>query len=72
MCIRDRPDAEWGQVVAAAVVPAGPPPSAEDVRSAVRTGVGRAAVPKRVVFVPELPTRGPGKVDRTAVARSFG
>ncbi|WNV91014.1 o-succinylbenzoate--CoA ligase [Umezawaea sp. Da 62-37] len=72
VCVVGLPDAEWGQVVAAAVVPAGPPPSESDVRKAVRAGVGRAAVPKRVVFVAELPTRGPGKVDRTAVARLFG
>ncbi len=72
VCVVGVPDAEWGQVVVAAVVAAGPPPAESALQDAVRSAVGRAAVPKRVLFLPELPTRGPGKVDRAAVARSFG
>ena len=56
----------------AAVVLAGAPVDEELLRDAVRTAVGRAGVPKRLLFLAELPTRGPGKVDRAAVARSFG
>jgi O-succinylbenzoic acid--CoA ligase len=72
VCVVGVPDAEWGQVVAAAVVALDPPPAESALREAVRSAVGRTAVPKRVLFLPSLPTRGPGKVDRAAVARSFG
>jgi O-succinylbenzoic acid--CoA ligase len=72
VCVVGVPDVEWGQVVVAAVVVAGAPVAEGLLRDAVRAAAGRAAVPKRVLFLPELPTRGPGKVDRAAVARSFG
>ncbi|GAA1334371.1 o-succinylbenzoate--CoA ligase [Saccharothrix algeriensis] len=73
-CVVGVPDPEWGQAVAAAVVPADPrtPPDAGALADAVRAAVGRSAAPKRLVFLPELPLRGPGKVDRAAVARSIG
>ncbi|WP_367134643.1 o-succinylbenzoate--CoA ligase [Saccharothrix sp. HUAS TT1] len=73
-CVVGLADPEWGQVVAAAVVPedSGDPPDADELCAAVGEVVGRFAVPKRVAFVSELPLRGPGKVDRRAVARSFG
>ncbi|MEU4444345.1 o-succinylbenzoate--CoA ligase [Actinosynnema sp. NPDC050801] len=73
-CVVGLADPEWGQVVAAAVVPEDPgdPPDADELCAAVGEVVGRFAMPKRVVFVPELPLRGPGKVDRRAVASSFG
>ncbi|WP_199431020.1 o-succinylbenzoate--CoA ligase [Qaidamihabitans albus] len=66
-CVVALPDEEWGQLVAAAVVPAGPPPPVEELRAAIRTALGAPAVPKRWRFVDELPVAGPGKVDRTAV-----
>lgn len=67
-CVVGLPDAEWGEVVAALVVPvdAGHPPSTDDLAAAVRAGAGRAAAPKVVRFVDDLPLRGPGKVDRAA------
>jgi O-succinylbenzoic acid--CoA ligase len=81
-CVVGLPDAEWGQVVAAAVVwnaaaepgaptatPATPEPDAESLREAVRAALGRAAVPRRIVAVAEIPLRGIGKPDRAAVAR---
>ncbi|MFE9744726.1 o-succinylbenzoate--CoA ligase [Saccharothrix saharensis] len=73
-CVVGLADPEWGQVVAAAVVPEDPgdPPDAHGLCAAVGEVVGRFAMPKRVVFVAELPLRGPGKVDRKAVASSFG
>ncbi|GGM70170.1 O-succinylbenzoic acid--CoA ligase [Longimycelium tulufanense] len=69
VCVVGLPDPEWGEAVAAAVVPAdaAAPPSVPELRAAVRDRVGRAAAPRHVVFVPELPLRGPGKVDRDAV-----
>jgi o-succinylbenzoate---CoA ligase len=73
-CVVGLADPEWGQVVAAAVVPDDPgaPPDAAGLCAAVGAAVGRFAMPKRLVFVSELPRRGPGKVDRRAVANSFG
>ncbi len=70
-CVVGVPDEEWGQVVAAAVVVRGDEPSLDDLKAAVSEAVGRAATPKLVRFVHELPLRGPGKVDRTAVLDSF-
>jgi O-succinylbenzoic acid--CoA ligase len=70
VCVVALPDPAWGQAVAAAVVPADPasPPDAARLRDVVRETVGRAAVPKRIRFVDRLPLRGPGKIDRVAVA----
>jgi O-succinylbenzoic acid--CoA ligase len=70
-CVVGVPDDEWGQVVAAAVVVRGTEPSPAELKAAVAEAVGRVAVPKLVRFVHELPLRGPGKVDRTAVLDSF-
>lgn len=70
-CVVGVPDDEWGQVVAAVVVARGDEPSVDELKAAVADAVGRAAAPKLVRFVSELPLRGPGKVDRTAVADSF-
>jgi O-succinylbenzoic acid--CoA ligase len=66
-CVVGLPDPEWGQLVAAAVVPEGDVPAAEELRGAVRDALGAAAVPKRLEFVDALPLRGPGKIDRSAV-----
>jgi o-succinylbenzoate---CoA ligase len=77
-CVTAIPDDEWGQVVAAAVVlkavvsEAGADlsaPVAAGLRAAVRAELGRAAVPRRIVAVAEIPLRGIGKPDRAAVAR---
>ncbi len=70
-CVVGVPDDEWGQVVAAAVVARGVVPPVDELKAAVTEQVGRAAAPKLVRFVSELPLRGPGKVDRTAVGDSF-
>ncbi|MDX3657279.1 o-succinylbenzoate--CoA ligase [Streptomyces sp. ID05-26A] len=70
-CVVGVPDDEWGQVVAAAVVTRGVEPSVEELKAVVAEAVGRVATPKLVRFVHELPLRGPGKVDRTAVVASF-
>ncbi len=70
-CVVGLPDPEWGQRVAAAVVPADPartPAPAPDVlRAHVRAELGAAAAPKVLLVVPELPLTGPGKVHRDAV-----
>lgn len=68
-CVVDLPSEEWGQLVAAVVVPADPanPPEVSALRAAVRDRLGGPAVPKIVRFADHLPLRGPGKVDRNGV-----
>mgnify|MGYP002653773611 CR=1 FL=1 len=68
------------QAVALAAVtsPGGPPPGpvpdagVAEIREMLRPHLEAAALPRRVVVVPELPMRGPGKPDRAAVARLVG
>jgi O-succinylbenzoic acid--CoA ligase len=68
-CVVGVPDPEWGQVVGAAlVVDPVEVPDHDRVRAAVRSELGRAAVPRLLITVPEIPLRGVGKPDRTAVA----
>lgn len=64
-CVVGLPDVEWGQIVAAAVVAVDADHDA--LRASVRTELGRAAVPRLIVALPELPLRGVGKPDRMAV-----
>jgi o-succinylbenzoate---CoA ligase len=72
-CVVGVPDAEWGQVVAAAVEPEGAgtfsPGFAERLQAAVRAELGRAAVPRVLRAVPRIPLHGIGKPDRVATAR---
>lgn len=65
-CVVGVPDEEWGQAVVAVI--AGEPPPLDEVRTLVAERLGPAAAPRRVVVVPALPTRGPGKPDRRAAA----
>lgn len=68
-CVLGLPDARWGNVVVAVVVPApGVSLDAEDLRVQARQRLGGVRAPKRVELVESLPLRGPGKIDRRAVA----
>lgn len=73
VCVFGIDDAEWGQTVVAAIVPADPyaPPSDNALREAVREQISSAAAPKRIVFLPKLPLRGPGKPDRRALRETL-
>jgi O-succinylbenzoic acid--CoA ligase len=73
-CVLGVDDPEWGQVVVAIVVPADPgsPPSVDALRSSVRDRMGAASTPKRIVFLAEIPLRGPGKPDRRALLEVLG
>ncbi len=62
------PDEQWGQRVVAVVVAAAVPPTLAALRAHVTTIVGSAAAPKELHLRSELPLRGPGKVDRRALA----
>ncbi|QLH83554.1 class I adenylate-forming enzyme family protein [Halosimplex pelagicum] len=66
------PDEEWGERVAALVVPADGPAGATDltaerVRDALRGRLAAFAVPKTVGFADEIPRTHSGTVDREAV-----
>lgn len=62
------PDDRLGEKVVAAVVAArGSSPTAESVRAVVARQLDRTAVPREVFVVDDLPRRGPGKVDRSAL-----
>jgi acyl-CoA synthetase (AMP-forming)/AMP-acid ligase II len=59
------PDAEFGQVVAAAVVPAaGAAPTEETLRAALRDSLSSYKVPRRIVFIAEdeIPRTPTGKI----------
>lgn len=70
-CVVGVPDPEWGAVVVGVLVltPGAEAPSLEEVRARVTPTLGARSAPRRLVVVEELPARGPGKVDRRAVAR---
>jgi O-succinylbenzoic acid--CoA ligase len=67
------PDAEWGQVVSAAIVVAqgSSSPTLDEVRDQLRGIVPDFGLPRRLVTVPELPLLGLGKPDRAKVRRLF-
>jgi O-succinylbenzoic acid--CoA ligase len=60
------PDADWGELVTAVIIPAIPaaPPALEDLRAYVRDRLPRHAAPRAAVFVADLPMLGSGKPDR--------
>jgi fatty-acyl-CoA synthase len=63
------PDDEYGQALAAFVVPRpGASLTAEDVRAHVRDRLARHKVPRRVQFVDELPRNTTGKILRRVLA----
>ncbi len=66
-----RADARWGQRVVAVVVPTAGDAALlalREVRDALRAALPAAALPRELVVVGSLPLRGPGKVDRRALA----
>jgi O-succinylbenzoic acid--CoA ligase len=79
------PDEHWGQAVSAAVVLAltdravdaadpamGPAaPTVDELRALLRGILPAHALPRRLLVLPALPLRGPGKPDRSAVAALF-
>jgi o-succinylbenzoate---CoA ligase len=69
-CVIGVPDPEWGERVVAVVVADATDataPAPADLQAAVRAELGAAAVPKEVRFTAEMPLRGPGKIDRSAL-----
>ncbi|MEU4517057.1 AMP-binding protein [Nonomuraea wenchangensis] len=67
------PDEEYGQRLAAYVVPdPDAPPSADDLRRAVKAELAAYKVPREVVFVESLPRNQTGKVDRFRLLEQVG
>jgi o-succinylbenzoate---CoA ligase len=64
-----RPDAEWGALVTAVVVPADPsaPPRLADIRARLRDRLPGWAAPAALLLVPEMPLLPSGKPDRAAL-----
>ena len=71
------PDEHWGQAVSAAVVLTGSvttgsaAPTVDELRELLRGILPAHALPRRLLVLPALPLRGPGKPDRAAVAARF-
>jgi fatty-acyl-CoA synthase len=67
------PDPEWGELVAAAVVPRGPeaPPAAEALAAWCRARLAPFKVPKRWRIVEELPRTHAGKVASSELRGPF-
>jgi O-succinylbenzoic acid--CoA ligase len=65
------PDPEWGEAVCAAVTLADPSGhlTTREVRERLRGILPDAALPRRVIVLPAIPQRGPGKPDRAAIRR---
>jgi o-succinylbenzoate---CoA ligase len=63
------PDPEWGQRVAAVVVPADPdrPPTLDQLRAALRDRLPAYALPRQLRLVDALPLLASGKPDRGAL-----
>ena len=60
-----QPDAEWGEIVVAFVVPRGAPPDTATLDTACTARLARFKKPKRYVFVEALPKNHYGKVLKT-------
>jgi o-succinylbenzoate---CoA ligase len=63
-------DAEWGQRVAAAIIPSGNV-SANEIMTFARQQLASYKIPRQVLLVGELPQTASGKIDRQAVRRLF-
>lgn len=63
ICVAGIPDAEWGELVVAFVVPTNPrqPPSLADLRSHALERLSAAKAPRRVVHVDAIPRTSAGK-----------
>jgi O-succinylbenzoic acid--CoA ligase len=62
------PDDTWGQLVAAALVPDGAPPPDDVVRAHIGARLAPHKRPRRLCWLPALPSTPAGKLDRRASA----
>ncbi len=61
------PDATWGQIVAAAFVAEGTPPTDDQLKAFLEHHLAGHKRPRRVVFVERLPQTAAGKLDRAGL-----
>jgi non-ribosomal peptide synthetase component E (peptide arylation enzyme) len=66
------PQAILGEEVAAAVIVAGDSPTERELRDFARTYLAPFKVPRRVVFVDEIPEGPTGKLQRIGLAERLG
>jgi O-succinylbenzoic acid--CoA ligase len=66
------PDETWGQIVAAAFVAEGAPPSDAELSAFLDHHLASHKRPRRIAFVSQLPQTGAGKLDRPALAALAG
>jgi len=71
VCVIGVPHARWGEVGRAVVVTRGEADS-EALLAYARNRLAKFKVPKDVVYTESLPRTGAGKVDRRAIAETFG
>lgn len=64
VCVLGWPDSQWGQIVVAAYVPAGPEVSMQGLREAIATTISRYKQPKRWIELAALPRNAQGKLNR--------
>jgi acyl-coenzyme A synthetase/AMP-(fatty) acid ligase len=69
VAVAGEPDAEWGEIVVAFVVPADParPPTLDELRATAKETLPAYAAPRRLVLVDDLPRTAIGKVRRNAL-----
>jgi o-succinylbenzoate---CoA ligase len=73
VCVVGVPDAEWGQVVAAAVqLHSHTTATAEELRQFAQPHLARYKLPRRIAFVPQLPLTASGKIARAEVLGGLG
>ncbi len=65
------PDEEWGEVVAAVVIPLSDGLSAEVLNQYMRTKMPAYRVPRKYLFVKELPRNAMGKVTKNELKKLF-
>ena len=68
-CVFGVADAEWGQLVAAALVATAEPLPLAELRQNLSERLAAYKHPRRLVWLPALPMNATGKIDRAAVAR---
>jgi len=65
------PDENWGEV-GKAVVEADASLTLDDLQAFMEGRIAKFKIPKHLAFVDEMPTSGPGKIDRKSVEAEFG
>jgi O-succinylbenzoic acid--CoA ligase len=70
-CVFGVPDREWGERVAAVIVPAAEEPDRRALDAALRQRLAPFKRPRAIAFARELSLTPSGKVDRRAAARTF-